>query len=52
MTDEEIIQHCLSRMNGIPQENRNATFRTVVAVAFFTNNEVSIELFDGKILVS
>ncbi len=46
MEDEEIIEYCLERMHGIPLENRDAQFRTVLALAL-PNTSQSIETFDG-----
>lgn len=32
MEDEEIINYCLERMNGIPRGERGAQFRTIISV--------------------
>lgn len=44
MSDEEIIEYCLQKMEGIPLEKRGAQFRTVLALGL-PNGE--IEYFDG-----
>jgi XTP/dITP diphosphohydrolase len=44
MEDQEIIDYCLERMEGVPIGERGAQFRTVLAVAC-QNREV--KLFDG-----
>ena len=46
MADEEIIQYCLQRMNGIPQEQRGAQFRTVLALALPNG---TTEMFEGTL---
>ncbi len=33
MTDDEIIKYCLERMKNVPERERDAQFRTVIAVA-------------------
>ena len=45
MTDEEILQHCLERMNGLKGNKRKAIFQTVLAV---TTPQGSIEYFHGQ----
>ncbi|MEK7497511.1 MAG: non-canonical purine NTP pyrophosphatase [Patescibacteria group bacterium] len=44
LTDEEIINYCIERMNGIPKEKRGAQFRTVLALA---TPDGKLETFDG-----
>jgi len=44
MTDEEIIRHCLTEMHDIPQGQRRAQFRTVLALAL--PNQIT-ETFEG-----
>jgi XTP/dITP diphosphohydrolase len=46
MTDEEIIQYCLQKMHGIPQEQRGAQFRTVLALALPNG---TTEMFEGTL---
>jgi XTP/dITP diphosphohydrolase len=46
MTDEEIIEYCLARMRDVPVGQRQARFRTVIALGF---PEGEIELFDGEL---
>jgi len=47
MTDEEIIEYCLERMEQVPPEARGAVFRTVIAILF--PGEVDPEYFDGRL---
>ena len=44
MSDEAIIDYCLHRMHGIPQDQRRAQFRTVIALGIPGG---AIECFDG-----
>jgi XTP/dITP diphosphohydrolase len=44
LTDQQVINYCLKRMQGIPPAKRTAKFRTVVALGV---PEKEIELFDG-----
>ena len=44
MTDEEIIQYCLQRMKDVPEGQRGAQFRTVLAI---TQNDTPVKYFDG-----
>ena len=44
MSDEAIIDYCLQRMHGIPQDQRRAQFRTVIALGMPGG---AIECFDG-----
>jgi XTP/dITP diphosphohydrolase len=44
MSDEAIIDYCLQRMYGIPQDQRQAQFRTVIALGIPGG---AIECFDG-----
>lgn len=46
MSDEEIIQYCLDRLNGVPFEKRVAKFRTVICVG---TNDQDAQFFDGYI---
>ncbi len=46
MTDEQIIEHCLRRLRGIPEGKREAQFRTVIALALPDGTE---QLFDGTL---
>ena len=46
MGDEEIINYCLERMSGIPEDQRGAQFRTVLALAVPNGG---IEIFDGTL---
>jgi XTP/dITP diphosphohydrolase len=52
MEDEEIIEHCLSRMKGIKEGDRGAQFHTVIAVAS-SGEEVAYfdGIFKGQILL-
>lgn len=52
MEDEEIIDHCLSRMEGVKEGSRGAQFHTVIAVAA-PGKEVAYfdGIFKGQILV-
>lgn len=34
MSDEEIVQHCLEQMRGVPEGERGAQFRTVIAIVW------------------
>lgn len=45
MTDEEILQYCMKRMENLKGDERRATFETVLAVI---NPEGAIEYFHGK----
>jgi len=48
MTDEEIIEHCIQRMKGIPKEKRNAKFRCVIAIALIEKDQkTKVELVEG-----
>jgi len=44
MSDEEIITHCLKRLEGVPRGSRGAQFRTILAV---THDGSDIKLFEG-----
>lgn len=44
MTDEDIISYCLERMEGVAQGQRQAQFRTVLAIA---SNNHPIKYFAG-----
>jgi XTP/dITP diphosphohydrolase len=44
MTDQEIVDHCLERLQGVPADKRTAQFRTVIAVAM---RGKPTKLFDG-----
>lgn len=44
MIDQECIDYCIEKMEGIPKENRGAQFRTVLALGLPNGK---IELFDG-----
>ncbi|MEX2209636.1 MAG: non-canonical purine NTP pyrophosphatase [Patescibacteria group bacterium] len=46
MTDEQIIEHCLRRLQGVPGGKRGAQFRTVIVLALPDGTE---ELFDGTL---
>lgn len=51
MEDEEIISHCLTRMEGIKEGDRGAQFRTVLAVAAPHKDITYFEgIFRGQIL--
>ncbi len=51
MEDEEIIEHCLLRMNGIKEGKRGAQFHTVIAVAEPGKEIVYFDgVFRGQIL--
>ena len=44
LTDEEVIDYCMERMDEIPKEKRGAQFRTVLVLA---TPDGKIETFDG-----
>lgn len=44
LTDEEVIDYCMEKMDGIPKEKRGAQFRTVLVLAA---PDGKIETFDG-----
>ena len=44
MTDEEIIHYCLERMKDVPEGQRGAQFRTVLAII---QNDSPVKYFDG-----
>jgi XTP/dITP diphosphohydrolase len=44
MSDQAIIDYCMARMQGIPQAQRGAQFRTVIALC---SPGGAVELFDG-----
>jgi XTP/dITP diphosphohydrolase len=44
MSDQAIIDYCMERLQGIPQAQRGAQFRTVIALG---SPGGAIELFDG-----
>ena len=44
MSDQEIIDYCVERMSGIPQAQRGAQFRTVIALGI---PDGRTECFDG-----
>lgn len=46
MTDEEIIEYCLERMKKVPVGERQAQFRTVIAVAMRGRDT---KIFDGTL---
>lgn len=45
-TDEQIIEHCLERMQNVPEGQRGAQFRTVIAVILPDGTE---KLFEGTL---
>lgn len=47
MTDEQLIEYCLNRLESIPPEARSAQFRSVFAVLFPKSEEV--EYFSGAL---
>jgi len=47
MSEEEIVNYCLERMQRIPPEARGARLRTVVGLIFPGSDE--IEYFDGRL---
>ena len=47
MTDREVIDYCLTRLQGVPKEKRTAQFRTVIALGLPATHQV--ELFDGTL---
>ena len=50
MTDEEVIQYTLERLDGTPYEKRGARFRTVVALGVLGENGTrvgEVKLFEG-----
>lgn len=53
MSDEEIIEYCLDRMEQVSPEARGAEFRTVIAIQFpigaHGSGEAEIEYFDGRL---
>lgn len=52
MEDEEIIEHCLTRMADIKEGNRGAQFHTVLAVAAPGKDTVYFDgIFKGQILM-
>lgn len=46
MTDDEILEYCLRRLQGVPLEQRTARFKTVVAVG---TTEQNIRTFEGQL---
>lgn len=46
MSDEEIIDYCLERMKEIPSGNRQASFRTVLAIG---SKSITLNLFEGRL---
>jgi len=44
MSDQQIFDYCLSRLEGVPEKRRGAQFRSVVAVGTLENK---IEHFEG-----
>jgi XTP/dITP diphosphohydrolase len=44
MSDQAIIDYCMARLQGIPQAQRGAQFRTVIALC---SPDGAVELFDG-----
>lgn len=51
MTDEEIISHCLERLQGVPMDKRTATLCCVIAVAIVPmgEQEAKLEFFEGEL---
>lgn len=49
MSDEEIINHCIHRLEGVLKEKRTARFRAVVAFAYLKDDSSQpvVEYFDG-----
>lgn len=51
MTDEEIIEYCIERLAGAPEGERDAQFRTVIAVGFPDGEIVTVDgTLQGRIV--
>lgn len=53
MTDQEIVDYCLKKMKGFKKTDRNATFKTVLALSQYGEETKFFEgLLEGEILES
>lgn len=46
MSDEEVIEYCMEKMQGVPKEQRGAQFRTVLVLAL---TDGTTEVFEGTL---